>query len=89
MIKLDTVDLQFHLEPDSTSTGSFCEICEICKNSYLQNTTKRPLLIIAVSNVGKGELTNETINFDIEIKTCQLSQRSKLSKRPVQTKEQV
>ena len=35
---------------------------------FLQNTTKRLLLIIALSTVVKGELANETINYDAKTK---------------------
>ena len=51
-----------------SSTGSFCEFCEISENTILQNTTNRLLLIIAVSKVVKGQLACETINYDTEIK---------------------
>ena len=47
----------------------FCyEIYEICRSTFLQNTTGRLLLIIAVSIVVKGELTNETVNYDTKTK---------------------
>ena len=55
-----------------SSTGSFCEFCEICKNTFLQNTTIKLFLIIAVTIVVKVELANETVNYDTEIKTYQL-----------------
>ena len=35
---------------------------------FLQNTSGRLLLIIAVSIVVKGELANETVNFDTKTK---------------------
>ena len=35
---------------------------------FLQNTTGRMLLIIVVSIVVKGELANETVNFDTKTK---------------------
>ena len=41
-----------------------CEFCEIWKNLFLQNTTGRLPLIIAVSIVVKGELANETVHYD-------------------------
>ena len=36
--------------------------------SFLQNTTRRLLLIIALSIVVKGGLVNETINYDTKTK---------------------
>ena len=44
------------------------DFCEICKIIFLQNTIGRLLLIIAVSLVVKGELTNETVNYDTKTK---------------------
>ena len=38
---------------------------------FLQKTTRRILLIIAVSKIVKGELSNETVTYDIEIKIYQ------------------
>ena len=35
---------------------------------FLQNTTGRPLLIIAVSIVMKGELAKKTVNYDTKTK---------------------
>ena len=35
---------------------------------FLQNSTGRVLLIIAVSIFVKGELANETVNYDTETK---------------------
>ena len=35
---------------------------------FLKNTTGRLLLIMAVSTVAKGELGNETVNYDTETK---------------------
>ena len=59
-----------------------CEFCEICKKPFLQNTTGRLLLIIAVSIVVKGELAKETVNYDTKTKTCNsFSQKCKLSKK--------
>ena len=39
----------------------FCKSPEICRNTFLQNTTGRLLLIIVVSMV---EFTNETVNYN-------------------------
>ena len=48
----------------------------------MQNTTGRLLFIIAVSVVMKGELTNETVNYDTNLKFyTNLSQKCKLSKK--------
>ena len=38
------------------------------RTPFLQNITGRLLLIIVVSKVVKGELVNETVNYDTEIK---------------------
>ena len=38
------------------------------RTSFLQNSTRRLLLIIAVSTVVKGELANETENYDTKTK---------------------
>ena len=38
------------------------------RTPFLQNTTRRLLLIIAVSIVVKGELANETVNYDTKTK---------------------
>ena len=45
-----------------------CEICEICKNIFLQNSTGQLFLIITVSIVAKGVLANETVNYDTKTK---------------------
>ena len=48
-----------------------CEFCKICKNTFshfLQNTTGQLLLIIVVLVVVKGELANETVNYDTKTK---------------------
>ena len=39
------------------------------RTPFLQNTTGRLLLIIAVSIVVKGELPNETVNYGAKTKT--------------------
>ena len=39
------------------------KFCEICKHTFLHNTTGRLVLIIAVSIVVKEELANETVNY--------------------------
>ena len=43
-----------------------CEFCKVCKNTFLQKTTRQLHLIIAVSIVlvMKGELASETVNYD-------------------------
>ena len=45
-----------------------CEICEICKSTFLQNSTGQLLLIITVSIVAKGVLVNEIVNYDTKTK---------------------
>ena len=43
-----------------------CEFFEICKNNFLQNTSRRLLLVTAISivSVMKGELASKTVNYD-------------------------
>ena len=43
--------------------GVYVEVA-VRKNTFLQNFTRRLLLIIAVSIVMEGELANETVNYD-------------------------
>ena len=45
-----------------------CEFCEIARTLFLQNSTGRLLLIIAVSIVAKGVLVNETVNYETRTK---------------------
>ena len=42
--------------------GVYVEVA-VRKNTFLQNFTRRLLLIIAVSIVMEGELANETVNY--------------------------
>ena len=57
---------------------------------FLQNTTGRLLLIIPTPIVVKGELANETVNYNTKTKAyVPLSRKCKLLKRAVQMKEQV
>ena len=58
---------------------------QFVRTSFLQSTTGRLLLIVAVSIVLKGELANETVNYDRSDRS--LCQKCKLSKRAVQVKE--
>ena len=44
------------------------------KTPFLQNTTGRLLLIIVVSIVVKGELANETVNYDTIAKSYVMKQ---------------
>ena len=44
------------------------------KSPFLQNTTGRLLLIIAVSIVVQGELANETVNNDTKAKAYVMKQ---------------
>ena len=44
------------------------------KTPFLQNTTGRLLLIIVVSIVVKGELANETVNYDTKAKAYVMKQ---------------
>ena len=40
------------------------------RTPFLKKTTRRLFLIIAVSIVVKGELANQTVNYDTKTKTC-------------------
>ena len=44
-----------------------CEFCEICRKTYFENNGQL-LLLITVSIVVKGELANETENYDTKTK---------------------
>ena len=46
-----------------------CEFWKIRKSAFLQNTTGQLLLIRAVWIVVKGELANETVNYNTKTKT--------------------
>ena len=55
---------------------------KFARTPFLQNTTGRLLLIIAVSVVMKGELANETVNYDTKLKPMyNLSQKCQFQKR--------
>ena len=45
-----------------------CQFCRIYENTFLQNNTGRLILIIAVSIVAKGVLSNENVNYDKQTK---------------------
>ena len=45
----------------------FCEFCEFARTPFLQNSSGRLLLIIAVS-VAKGVLANQTVNYETRTK---------------------
>ena len=45
-----------------------CEFWKFVKTLFLRNTNGRLFLIIAVSIVVKGELTNKTVNYDTKTK---------------------
>ena len=51
-----------------TSSCFLVNSAKFVRIPILQNTTGRLLLIIAVSIVVKGELENETVNYDIKTK---------------------
>ena len=65
LIKLNSADLQLHEKRDS-SAGVFLWILQIRKNTFFSKTTRRMVLVIAVSIalVMKGELANKTVNYD-------------------------
>ena len=44
---------------------------KLVRTPFLQKTTGRVLLILTVSIVVKGELANETVNYDTEFKAYQ------------------
>ena len=46
----------------------FVNFAEFVKTPFLQNSTGRLILIIAVSVVAKGVLANETVNYDTQTK---------------------
>lgn len=56
-MKLNAADLQLYLKPDS-SASSCCEFYGIFGNTFF-----------TVSIAVKGDLANETANYDAEIKT--------------------
>ena len=49
----------------------FVNFAKFVSTPFLQKTTRRILLIIAVSKIVKGDLSNETVTYDIEIKIYQ------------------
>ena len=50
-----------------------CEFCEFVRTPFLQTSTGRVLLIIAVSIVAKRVLASETVNYDTQTKAYVLS----------------
>ena len=56
----------------SVAVSLFCcflvNFAEFVRTLFLQNSTERLLLIIAVSVVANGVLANETVNFDTQTK---------------------
>ena len=64
-VKLQICNL---IKSESSAQMFTCEICKICTNTFFQNTTGRLLLIISVSIVVKGDLANETVNYDTKTK---------------------
>ena len=61
-----TVDL--FIKCESLAQVFSCEFCKICKNTVFAEHYRRLLLIAAVSIVVKGELANETVNYDTKTK---------------------
>ena len=60
------------------------------RTTFLQNTTRRLLLIIAVSIEAKGKLANATVNYDTKTKEyVTIWARSVSIKRAVEMKQQV
>ena len=45
-----------------------CQVCRICKNTFLAEQYRMTDSIIAVSIVAKGVLGNETVNYDTQTK---------------------
>ena len=54
--------------PESLFWCFLVNFAEFVRTSFLQNSTGRLLLIIAVSIVAKGVLANETVNYDTQTK---------------------
>ena len=67
MIKLDAVDLQLHLTREPAQVV-FVNFVKFVRALFLNKVTGQLLLIIEVSKVVNGELANETVNYDTEIK---------------------
>ena len=67
MTKLDAVDLQLHLTREPAQVV-FVNFVKFVRALFLNKVTGQLLLIIEVSKVVKGELVNETANYDTEIK---------------------
>ena len=68
-------------------TSILKKICEFLwvlqkfvRTAFLQNTTRRLLLIIAISIVVKGELANEFVNWDISICKEAVAKRGSVKK---------
>ena len=68
-----------------------CEfLAKFVRTPFLQNTTRRLLVIIAVSIVlvMKGELASEAVNYDTKA-MYQLSHKCNLLRKTLQVKQQV
>ena len=68
LIKLNSVDLQLNQKQVFSAAVFLWNFEKSVRTPFLQNTTWRMLLIIAVSRVVKGELENETVNDDTKTK---------------------
>ena len=67
MTKLDAVDLELHLTREPAQV-IFVSFVKFVRALFLKKVTGQLLLIIEVSKVVNGELANETVNYDTEIK---------------------
>ena len=54
--------------PESLFSCFLVNFAEFERTPFLQNSTGRVILIIAVSVVAKGVLANETVNYDTQTK---------------------
>ena len=60
---------------------SVVNLLKFVRTHFLPNATGRLFLIIAVSLVVKGELANETVNYDTEIESYQFEPEVQVIKR--------
>ena len=58
--------------PESLFWCFLINFAEFAKTPFLQNSTGRLLLIIAISIVAKRVFANETVNYDTETKAYSL-----------------
>ena len=54
--------------PESLFWRFLVNFAKFVRTPFLQNSTRQRLLIVALSIVAKGVLTNETVNYDTKTK---------------------